>query len=193
MERETVVQMPYFCRATNQAILMKHETGLLEALLPKLRQRAQDELKANKKYFRKLAQRKPRALDHHVAGLHEEVFTEIDCLKCANCCKTTSPIFRDKDIERIAAHLRLRPAEFVARYLRLDEEGDYVLTQAPCPFLGTDNYCSIYSVRPKACQEYPHTDRKNFHQILGLTLKNTTICPAAFEVVRRLREHFPEG
>jgi uncharacterized protein len=172
---------------------MKDSNTLLPALLPRLRERAQDERKANQKYFRKLAQRKPKALDRHAAELHEEVFAEIDCLQCANCCKTTSPIFRDKDIERIAAHLRLRPAQFTARYLRLDEEGDYVLTQAPCPFLGADHYCSIYSVRPKACQEYPHTDRKNFHQILGLTLKNTAICPAAFELVRRLRERFPEG
>jgi len=82
----------------------------------------------------------------------------------------------------------MRPAEFVEQYLHLDVEGDYVLTTAPCPFLGSDNYCSVYESRPRACREYPHTDRKNFHQILSLTLKNTEICPAAFEVVRRLEE-----
>lgn len=152
-----------------------------------LRQLAKDARKANKQFFGKLAQRKPKNLDDTVAGLHEAVFREIDCLQCANCCKTTSPIFRDIDIGRISRHLGLRPAAFVEQYLHLDEDGDYVLHLAPCPFLGPDNYCSIYEVRPRACREYPHTDRKNFHQILDLTLKNTAICPAAFEVVKRLR------
>lgn len=155
-----------------------------------IKARAKDERKANKKFFNRLARQKPKQLDQTVAQLHDEVFEEIDCLVCANCCKTTSPIFIDKDIDRIARHLGQRPADFVDQYLHLDEDGDYVLNEAPCAFLGEDNYCSIYEVRPRACREYPHTDRKNFHQILGLTLKNTAVCPAVFEVVKRLRQHF---
>lgn len=160
----------------------------MEINLSQLYSRAQAEKKRWKKFFRKISNRPPRDLDYRVGNLHEEVFQEIDCLDCANCCKTTSPIFRDIDIDRLARHLGLRPAEFVAQYLRLDAEGDYVLTSAPCPFLGSDHYCSVYEARPRACREYPHTDRKNFHQILSLTLKNTEICPAAFEVVKRLEE-----
>ncbi len=156
-----------------------------------IRQRALEARKGNKKYFDKLRRRPPRALDDVVGRLHNEVFAEVECLRCANCCKTTSPIFRDIDIERIAQHLGLRPAELVGRYLHMDEEGDYVLNQSPCVFLAEDNYCRIYEARPRACREYPHTDRKNFHQILDLTLKNTAVCPAAFEVVRRLREVLP--
>lgn len=155
-----------------------------------IKARAKDERKVNKKFFNRLARQKPKQLDQTVAQLHDEVFEEIDCLVCANCCKTTSPIFIDKDIDRIARHLGQRPAEFVDQYLHLDEDGDYVLNEAPCAFLGEDNYCSIYEVRPRACREYPHTDRKNFHQILRLTLKNTAVCPAVFEVVKRLREVF---
>lgn len=160
----------------------------MEIDLTQLRSRAQAEKKRWKKFFRKLAKRPPRNLDDQVGQLHQEVFQEIDCLECANCCKTTSPIFRDIDIDRLARHLGMRPAAFVEQYLRLDTEGDYVLTTAPCPFLGSDNYCSVYESRPRACREYPHTDRKNFHQILSLTLKNTEICPAAFEVVKRMEE-----
>lgn len=159
--------------------------------LQHLRQRAKDEKKANRRYFKKLAQRKPKELDQTVAALHEEVFADTDCLQCANCCKTASPIFREKDIERIAAHFRMRPGVFVEKYLHIDQDGDYVLNTQPCPFLGVDNYCSIYDIRPRACREYPHTDRKNFHQILDLTLKNTMVCPAALEVVKRLREALP--
>ena len=163
----------------------------MQDLIHQLPSRARDEQAANKKYFQKLAQKKPKKLDETVLELHEEVFEEMDCLQCANCCKTTSPIFRDKDIERIAQHLGMRPAAFVEKYLHLDEDGDYVHNGAPCPFLGYDNYCSIYEVRPKACREYPHTDRKQIYQIGKLTIKNTEICPAAFEIVKRLREALP--
>ena len=160
----------------------------MDTLLAQLPARAREEKKRWKKRFRKVAQRPPKNLDYQVATLHEEVFEEIDCLSCANCCKTTSPIFRDIDIERIARHLNMRPANFVEQYLHLDQEGDYVLNIAPCPFLGSDNYCSIYEVRPKACREYPHTNRKKFHQIGSLTVKNTFICPAAYNIVEEMKK-----
>lgn len=146
-----------------------------------------DKRAETQRLFARIRKRVPKDLDEVMEELHEEVFAETDCLACANCCKTTSPVFTDKDIERIAKHLRLRPSELVERYLHLDEDRDYVLNHAPCTFLGADNYCSIYEARPKACREYPHTDRKNFHQILPLTLKNTEICPAAFAIVERLK------
>ncbi|WP_367388154.1 YkgJ family cysteine cluster protein [Lewinella sp. LCG006] len=163
----------------------------LAEILPDIKALAKQERKANRKYFARIGKRPPRELDATVSELHEEVFKEMDCLACANCCKTTSPIFRDVDIERVARHLGIRPAELVDQHLHLDEEGDYVLNFSPCPFLGDDNYCSIYEARPRACREYPHTDRKNFHQILDLTLKNTSVCPATFRIVQRLREVLP--
>ncbi len=160
---------------------MLHELKQLKVL-------AKDRKKANKKYFKQLKRWKPRQLDDTFHTLHEEVFQEIDCLDCANCCKTTSPMFFQRDIERLAKHLRMRPANFVAQYLKIDEDGDYVLQTAPCPFLGEDNYCSVYEARPKACREYPHTDRKQMHKILDITLKNIAICPAVFEIVERMKE-----
>lgn len=150
--------------------------------------RAAEAHKTNKRFFRKLKARPPRKLDEHFHTLHEAVFAEVDCLECANCCKTTSPIFRDVDIDRLAQHLGIRPATLVETYLHLDAEGDYVLNTAPCPFLGDDNYCSVYAARPRACREYPHTDRKNMLQILPLTLRNTLVCPAVSQIVTRLKE-----
>ena len=82
----------------------------------------------------------------------------------------------------------MKPKAFIAQYLRLDEDRDYVLQEVPCAFLGADNYCSIYDVRPKACREYPHTDRKKFHQITDLTLKNLSICPAAYNIVEAMKQ-----
>ena len=128
-----------------------------------------------------------RRVDEAFHTAHEQVFNEMDCLQCANCCKTTSPIFYQNDIERIARSLRMRPGDFIEKYLRVDEDGDYVLTVAPCPFLDADNYCQVYDDRPKACREYPHTDRKKVMQIAELTLKNTMVCPAVYEMLERLK------
>jgi uncharacterized protein len=129
-----------------------------------------------------------RKLDERVHALHEAVFDEINCLDCANCCRTLGPRITDADVQRIAASLRIRPSVFVQNYLVVDEDGDYVFKSMPCPFLGSENYCSIYDVRPKACREYPHTDRRRVYQVLPLMLKNSAICPAVFEILERLRK-----
>ncbi|MFJ1366578.1 YkgJ family cysteine cluster protein [Capnocytophaga canimorsus] len=149
-----------------------------------LAKKQQDE---NKKFFARLKKKPPKDLDYQVQQIHDEVFENTDCLQCANCCKTTGPLFTNTDIERIAKHLRLKPQDFVSRYLYIDEDKDYVFQTLPCPFLDAENYCLIYEVRPKACREYPHTDRKKIYQISALTIKNTEICPAAFEVVERMK------
>ena len=164
----------------------------MEEVLKNLPNRAKDTQKQNKKFFAKLKKRPPKQLDGIMQELHQETFSRIDCLECANCCKTTGPLFTEQDIRRISRHLRIKPADFTETYLRVDEDGDYVLQTVPCPFLGADNYCSLYEVRPKACREYPHTDRRKFHQIHNLTLKNTAICPAAFRIVEALKERLPE-
>ena len=143
--------------------------------------------KENEQFFKRLKKVKPKVLDKLVHPLHDEVFECTDCLECANCCTTTGPLFTDKDIARIAKHLRIKPSEFVAKYLRIDEERDYVLQSVPCIFLGKDNYCTIYDVRPKACKEFPHTDRIKQHQLLKLTKKNMEVCPAVFTLIEKLR------
>ncbi|SHJ59980.1 YkgJ family cysteine cluster protein [Aquimarina spongiae] len=152
--------------------------------LPKL---AKDKHNENKKFFAKLKKKPPKKLDETMQVLHEEEFERTDCLECANCCKTTGPLFTDRDVERIAKFFRMKPQKFEETYLRRDEDGDLVLQEVPCTFLGADNYCSIYEVRPKACREYPHTDRKKFQQISNLTLKNVGICPAAYNIVEKMK------
>ena len=126
-------------------------------------------------------------LDSKIHQAHQKAFQKIDCLQCANCCKTTSPIFRDVDIKRIAKALKIKEKMFVDTYLNFDTDGDFVLKTAPCPFLDlATNKCGIYEFRPAACREYPHTDRKNSIQIGALHLKNLDICPAVVEVFKQI-------
>jgi uncharacterized protein len=142
----------------------------------------------NKKFLSRLKKQDPRWVDNVFHQVHQDVFEQTDCLACANCCKTTSPIFYQNDIERIARFLKLRPGDFIEKYLRVDEDSDYVLHSSPCPFLDGENYCSIYEARPKACREYPHTNRKKMVQIMDLTYKNTSVCPAVLQMLERLKK-----
>lgn len=159
----------------------------MEEILKNLPEKAKDKHKENKKFFAKLRKKPPKDLDRQMQEMHEEEFSRTNCLDCANCCKTTGPLFTNKDIERISKHLKLKPQQFIEQYLRIDEDNDYVLQKVPCAFLAADNYCLIYDVRPKACREFPHTDRKDFHKISNLTIKNTAICPAAYNIVEEMK------
>jgi len=160
----------------------------MDEVIKQLPRQAQEKHNENKKFFNKLRKKPPKDLDYLMQDLHEAEFMKTDCLKCANCCKTTGPLFTNADIERIAKHFRMKPQKFIDQFLRVDEDNDYVLQSVPCTFLGADNYCSIYEVRPKACREFPHTDRKKFQQISNLTLKNVAICPAAYNIVEEMKK-----
>lgn len=155
------------------------------------RQQAELDKKRQRKFLDRIKQRPPRDLDEQVIALDEATFQEVDCLQCANCCKTISPIFIPKDIDRIAAYLSMRPGDFTARYLRTDEDGDLVLLSSPCPFLLPDNRCRVYDVRPRACAGYPHTAQRKFHLNIEITKKNTLVCPAAHRIVSRLETIYP--
>ncbi|WP_459210597.1 YkgJ family cysteine cluster protein [Aquimarina rhabdastrellae] len=148
---------------------------------------AKDKHNENKRFFAKLKKKPPKHLDQMMQELHDEEFEATNCLECANCCKTTGPLFTPKDVDRIAKHLKMKSHQFETQYLRTDEDGDLVLQQTPCAFLDTDNYCLIYDVRPKACREYPHTDRKKFHQITNLTIRNVAMCPATYNIVEKMK------
>jgi uncharacterized protein len=118
--------------------------------------------------------------------LHDQAFATVDCLSCANCCKSYSPRFKQPDIKRIAKVLGMKEGDFATRYLRMDQDGDYVVKSSPCPFLEADNTCSIYEDRPSDCRRYPYTDEDVLLKRVALTLKNATVCPATFLVLEQL-------
>ncbi len=160
----------------------------LEIDLHRFKEISKNKLAENKKFLERLKKHDSRKVDGAFHEAHDEVFAAMDCLTCANCCKTTSPIFYQTDVERASKFLRMKPGDFIGSYLRVDEDKDFVLKSAPCAFLGEDNYCSIYAARPKACREYPHTNRKKMVQIMDLTHRNTLVCPAVLEMVERMKK-----
>ena len=147
---------------------------------------AERKKKENKAFLAKA--RNKRGVEKHLPALHDEAFAQIDCLSCANCCKTISPRFKTPDIVRISKYLGMKQGDMIDTYLRLDEDGDYVVKSSPCPFLGADNYCSIYDARPGDCRKYPYTDSGEFFEYTQTTQLNSTTCPAVYFVLERLKQ-----
>jgi len=152
-------------------------------LLSNWEKRSAERQKVYKSYLQKA--NKNEALKQ-LPPLHEEAFSKIDCLQCANCCKNYSPRFKTPDIKRISKHLKMRESEFIETYLKVDEDGDFVVRSTPCPFLGSDNFCNIYDQRPSDCQRFPYTDEDVFIKRQQLTLKNSTFCPITYYVLEKL-------
>ncbi|NLA23390.1 MAG: YkgJ family cysteine cluster protein [Bacteroidales bacterium] len=150
--------------------------------LSELKLRAEQKKSDFKNLSVKLKKMNKRKLDDLVQNLHYYYFDKFDCLNCANCCRTLGPRLSSNDIDKMAKHLKMKSSAFSELYIRIDEDGDYIFKSMPCPFLGDDNYCAVYESRPKACREYPHTNQRNFYQILNLSLKNTETCPIVFEI-----------
>jgi len=140
--------------------------------------------------FKKLKAKKPKNLDDVVHELHNEAFDQFDCLTCANCCSSISPVVTEKDADRMAKRLKMKSVDFISQYLFIDEDNVYVFKKTPCPFLMADNYCMVYDDRPKACREYPHTDRKRMYQILNLTHQNCRVCPVVHVITEELVKKF---
>lgn len=139
-----------------------------------------------KQKIKQLKKQPSPEVDSQIHALHDKAFSIINCLDCANCCKTTGPLFIPSDISRISKQLGLKEKEFKRTYLRIDEDNDWVLQSVPCPFLLDNNECSIYEFAPKACREYPHTDMIGQQKIFDLTIRNAAICPAVMEIMEEI-------
>lgn len=154
-----------------------------EKLLENWKEKSAEHQKLYKQFLQRANKNKVLKLLPH---LHEEAFEKVDCLQCANCCKNYSPRFKTPDIKRISKHLKTKEGDFIETYLRIDEEGDYVANSKPCPFLGDDNHCGIYDVRPSDCERFPYTDEDVIIKRQALTLKNSTFCPITYYVLEKL-------
>lgn len=158
-----------------------------DSYLCKLPEVAQSKNRENNRFLSRLRQLTPHDIDALFHAEHEEVFSYMDCMSCANCCRTTGPLLLPSDIKRLAKAMKLPEGEFYKRYVRKDEDHDYIFEAMPCPFLLDDNSCSVYAHRPTACREYPHTNRRKMYQILDLTMKNYAICPAVFDIIENIK------
>jgi uncharacterized protein len=151
-------------------------------------------LKLNKRrmktFLTKTENNPPRGLDKITAALEPEVWKEIDCLTCANCCKTMTPTYTTADIKRIAAHFKQTPQEFKDKWLMYEKKDkDWQNKKQPCQFLNLkDNKCSIYEIRPLDCSGFPHLPRKKMVDYMHVHKQNIEYCPATYKLVEKMME-----
>ncbi|MFT4155937.1 YkgJ family cysteine cluster protein [Parafilimonas sp.] len=148
-----------------------------------------------KRYLRQVQKIKPQGLDDLAEQINTEVWQEIDCLSCANCCKKMTPTFTAEDIRRIAKHLHIRPRDFKERWLKYDKkDDDWVNVNQPCQFLDlATNMCSIYEVRPADCAGFPHLAKKKMVDYMHVHEQNIEYCPATFKMVEKMMEKIKIG
>ena len=143
---------------------------------------------AMKKYLGRIKKKPPRGLDRLAEKLDAEVWKEVDCLSCANCCKSMTPTFTATDIRRISSHLGMSPSNFKEKYLEYDKKDkDWMNKQQPCQFLDTKtHFCSIYEVRPADCAGFPHLKKKKMTDYIHVHKQNISYCPATYKMVEKM-------
>ncbi len=157
--------------------------------LRSFRQKTRHNKKALRAFLSKIKKDPPVNLDKLSKTLEKEVWKEIDCLSCANCCKTMTPTFTKIDIKRIAKHFELTPIAFSKKWLRKDRVGDMLNKTEPCQFLNLkDNKCSIYEIRPADCASFPHLSRKKMVDYVHVHKQNVELCPATYKLVEKMQE-----
>jgi Fe-S-cluster containining protein len=146
---------------------------------------------AMKKFLGRVEKNPPRGLDRLAEKLDAEVWKEVNCLSCANCCKSMTPTFTATDIKRISAHLGMSPATFKEKYLEYDKKDkDWMNKLQPCQFLDTKtHFCSIYEVRPADCAGFPHLKKKKMTDYIHVHQQNISYCPATFKMVEKMMEN----
>src|SRR4029078_4643283 len=104
--------------------------------LRSFRQRVRHRKSALRKFLSKLEKKPPKKLDQLTVTVEKEIWREIDCLSCANCCKTMTPTYTPKDIRRISSHLDMTVQEFKDKWLLKEKSsGDWMNKSTPCQFL----------------------------------------------------------
>lgn len=147
--------------------------------------------KSFRSFLNKSEKDPPRGIHAATVNINKEVWKEVDCLTCANCCKSMTPTFTKTDIKRISAHFGETPEEFSKKWLKKDSNQDMVNKKQPCQFLNLkDNKCSIYAIRPVDCAGFPHLDKKGWGDYAHMHKQNIDYCPATFKMVERLVAQF---
>lgn len=149
--------------------------------------------KTFRRFLNKTEKTTVRGIDKLTPEIEKEVWQEVDCLSCANCCKKMTPTFTDKDLKRISAHFNQTPEAFKKQWLEKDKNKDWVNKLQPCQFLNVkDNKCSIYEIRPADCAGFPHLSKKRWREYAHVHKQNIDYCPATYSMVEKMIARLPQ-
>ena len=142
-----------------------------------------------RRFLTRVENNPPKDLDVYADIIDKEVWKETNCLACANCCRTMTPTYTFKDLQRISKHLNMTISQFKAKWLYKDKEGEWMNVSTPCQFLDRKtNLCTIYDIRPADCAEFPHLTKKKMTEYMHIHKQNVQHCPATFKMVEKLMD-----
>jgi Fe-S-cluster containining protein len=157
--------------------------------LRSFKQRVRHRKTAFRRFLTKLEKNPPKKLDQLTAIAEKEVWKEINCLTCANCCKTMTPTYTPTDMKRISSHFGMKVQAFKDKWLYKDGTGDWMNRNTPCQFLDLQtNMCTIYEIRPDDCAGFPHLPRKKMIEYMHVHKQNVEYCPATYRMVEKMME-----
>lgn len=158
--------------------------------LRSFKQKARHNKRAFKRFLGRIEKNPPRHLHKTMDEIDKKVWADVDCLSCANCCKTMTPTFTEIEIKRIAKHLEMTADDFKNKWLHYDKKDeDWVNNKQPCQFLNLkDNKCSIYPLRPGSCSGFPHLTKKKWVDYIHVHQQNVEYCPATYKMVEHMME-----
>ncbi len=152
----------------------------------------------NKKRLRsflfRMERKAPRNLHLVTLQANELAWAKTDCMDCANCCKTMSPTYSQKDITRISKYLGMSRKSFTDKWLYKDNTGDWINKKQPCQFLDMKtNLCGIYEVRPRDCAGFPYHGTKKIKDYGHMYRQNVEFCPATNRLVEIMQAGIRDG
>ena len=130
--------------------------------------------------------------DRILRRIAENIEDQIDCLQCGNCCKVATAVLAERDVERLARHLRISRDRFLADYTMQSQEEGLILRrtkEAGCIFVdGTA--CTVYEARPDTCQRFPHVVRGagSIASRMWQFADRATYCPIVYNSLEAFKE-----
>ena len=158
--------------------------------LRSFKQRVRRRKTSFRRFLSKIEKNPPKKLDQLTTIVEKEVWKEVNCLTCANCCKTMTPTYTAKDMNRISSHFEMTVQEFKDKWLYKERSsGDWMNRKTPCQFLDLKtNMCTIYEIRPADCAGFPHLPKRKMVEYMHVHKQNLEYCPATYRMVEKMME-----
>lgn len=130
-------------------------------------------------------------VERRLRAIAQEIEEDIDCTQCANCCRVATVQLSERDIEKLAKFLRIKPAQFLRDYTTESEDEGLILkrNESGCIFL-SGNDCTIYESRPHTCEDFPHLVRGSgsFLNRMWKMADRATYCPIVYNSLEAFKE-----
>ncbi len=130
-------------------------------------------------------------VERKLKAIAQNVEKEIDCLECANCCRTATARLIDRDIDKVAKAAGMKRDRFLRECTEISEEEGRILkrTEAGCIFLN-GNECLVYEGRPASCEDFPHLVRgpgSLMHRMWAMP-ERATYCPITYNTLEAWKD-----